>query len=165
MISRITGQVSFDDDLQIEAHMKLSASHIRNAHEFMVPGWRGCHLGIHRSDRGEFETTAIVDSECRVQLVLLSHFHSFYRSDTPADAERRTFHEGVIRADLGGQREFSWGRMYCRFDPATNKDLLIVAYAPGPHVPMSAHPLPSFLEEHEPEPADALGRSNDLPRQ
>ena len=96
---------------------------------------------------------------------LLSHFHSFYRSDTPADAERRAFHEGVISADLGGQREFSWGRMYCRFNPATNKDLLIAAYAPGPHVPMPDGPLPSFLEEHEPEPADARGQSSDLPRE
>ena len=74
MISRITGQVSFDDDLQIEAHMKLPASHIQDAHEFMVPGWRGCHLGIHRSDRGDFDTTAIVDSECRVQLVFAVPF-------------------------------------------------------------------------------------------
>ena len=117
MISRVTGQVSFCDDLQIQPHIRLSACHIQDSREFMVPGWSGCHLGIHRSDHGEFDVTAIVDPEYRLQLVLLSHVHPFYRPDTPRDGERRAFHEGVIGADLGGQREFTWGRMYCRRVP------------------------------------------------
>ena len=62
-----------------------------------------------------------------IHVVLLSHRHTFYEPGTPEDAERRAFHEGVISAELGGQREFSWGEVICRFENALNKDWLVVA--------------------------------------
>jgi hypothetical protein len=152
MISRVTGEIDFRDGLRIIPHAPLTPEFIQDSRDFIVPGWSGHDLGLHDSDQGAFEVTAISDPQSRVQLVLVSHF---YHSDTPSDAERRAFHEGVISTDLGGQQEFSWGHVFCRRDPATNKDSLIVAYAPGPHVPMERDPLLHYLQAHEPKPGNA----------
>jgi hypothetical protein len=165
MISRITGEVAFRDELRIQPHARVPVGFVQSSRDFNIPGWAGHELGVHASDHGDFEVTAVSDPQCRVQLVLLSHSHSYYRSDTPADAERRAFHEGVINTDLGGQHEFSWGRVYCRRDPAVNKDALIVAYAPGPQVPTPHDPMLHQLEAHEIEPREAIEHSeNFLPR-
>jgi hypothetical protein len=72
----------------------------------------------------------------RIQVVLMSHRHSFYELNTPDDAERRAFHEGVIHTDLAGQREFSWGEVLCRLEPIPNKDWLVVAYSNESKVPL-----------------------------
>ena len=156
MISRITGEADFRDGLRILPHAPIPVSFTHDSREFIVPGWSGHDFGVHSSDHGAFEVTVVSDSQLRVQLVLLSHFHSFYRRDTPADAERRAFHEGVISTDLGGQREFSWGRVFCRRDPAANKDALILAYALGPQVPHTAEPILRYLEAQEPRPRKAF---------
>jgi hypothetical protein len=163
MISRITGEVTFHDELRIQPHAPVPTGFLHDSRDFIVPGWRGYDLGVHDSDHGKFEVTTVSDDQCRVQLVLLSHFHPFYRPDTPADAERRAFHEGVIGADLGGQREFSWGRVYCRRDPAANKDALIVTYSPGPQVPTPDVPNLHHLEAHEIEPRDPVEQAADSP--
>ena len=154
MIFRITGELAFRDGLQIQGHARLQAEFSHDSEDFMVPGWRSYDLGAHESDHGRFEVKATTDVECRVQLVFLAHSHPFYQTDTPNDLERRAFHENVICQDLGGQREFSWGKVYCRRDPALNKDSLIVAYAPGPQVPTPNDPSLRFLEAHETEPRE-----------
>lgn len=55
---------------------------------------------------------------------------------TPEDAERRAFHEGVIRSDLSGQREFTWGEVICRLVVPANQDWMVVAYNRQPRVPL-----------------------------
>jgi hypothetical protein len=143
MIIRLTGEVFFQDTLCILPHRPVQAvlgsrsdPNKIISRSLPVLGWRGHRLGFHESDHGRFEVEAISDPEDRVQLVLLSHCHSFYESGTPEDAERRAYHQGVINSDLGGQREFSWGEAFCRLDRHANQDWLIVAYDPGPHVPI-----------------------------
>lgn len=155
MISRITGDIAFRDGLQLQAHARVPTDHVQGSRNLDVEAWTWFDLGIHESEHGAFEVTAVSGDECRIQLVLLSHSHSFYQSDTPGDRERRAFHEGVINADLGGQREFSWGRAYCRRDPSANKDALIVAYAAGPQVPERRDPVLGWLEAEEAEPDTA----------
>ena len=71
-----------------------------------VPGWSGHQLGVHPSELGDFDVEVLTDAESRVQLALLAHVHSFYQRETPRDAERRAFHEGVVHSELDGQREF-----------------------------------------------------------
>ncbi|MBC8166854.1 MAG: hypothetical protein H7Y20_13420 [Bryobacteraceae bacterium] len=156
MIARATGEADFNDGLRIlpQASLPSEFPPYRST-EFFLPGWTSHDLGIHDSDHGSFEVKALSDPESRVQLLLLSHSHPFYQPFTPYDSERRAFHEAVISADLAGQREFSWGQVFCRRDPGANKDSLIVAYSPGPHVPKQSEPLLRQLHEHEPEPRDA----------
>jgi len=149
MISRVTGEADFIDGLRILPQAALPPEFPPDS-DFILPGWKAHHLGLHDSDHGRFEVTAISDPERRVQLLLLSHSGPFYQPSTPYDSERRAFHESVIKADLGGQREFSWGQVFCRRDPGANKDSIIVAYSSGPHVPVQSDPLLRQLHEHEP---------------
>ena len=75
------------------------------------------------------------DDDC-IHVVLLSHRHRFYEAGTPDDAERRAFHEGVVNADLAGQREFTWGEVICRLETRAKRDWLVVAYNRQPRVPL-----------------------------
>jgi len=86
------------------------------------------------------------------RVLLLAHTHPFYQADTPDDSERRAFHEGIISSDLAGQREFSWGQVFCRLDNKSNKDWLVLAYTLGPQVPMQTAAVLLHLHDHEPEP-------------
>jgi hypothetical protein len=92
-------------------------------------------LGLHESDHGKFEVEALSREEDRILLVMLSHQHSFYERDTPADADRRTFHGDIISAELTGQREFLWGEVICRFEPISNQDWLVTAYNRDADIP------------------------------
>ena len=82
-------------------------------------------------------------------MVLLSHHHSFYQPDTPHDAERRAFHEGVIAKDLMGQKEFDWGEALCRLETSRNKDWLVIAYSRDAKVPLEVKQMLSSLLAHE----------------
>src|SRR5258707_2685091 len=124
MISRASGEATFVA-LRILPQAILAPGQAQGTHALPVPGWSQHVLGIHHSDRGAFEVEAISDQQCRIQVVLLAHHHSFYQAGTPEDSERRAFHEGVISSDLAGQREFSWGRVFCRLDNKSNKDWLV----------------------------------------
>ena len=159
LISLVTGEVAFHDGLRIRADDPISAvigsipkpSRL----DFLplsLPRWGQHRLGSHPSAYGDFEVEAISGPAGRVHLVLLAHAHAFYEKATPDDAERRAFHEGVIAAELGGQREFSWGEVFRRLERDRSKDWLIVSYAQGPHV--ARPPFAELLKlwSHEPEP-------------
>jgi hypothetical protein len=155
MISPVTGEVLFSDGVRFSPHDPLSRRHLHHARAHVslpIPGWTQHFLGIHPSDRGSFEIEAVSGPESRIQAVLLAHSHSFYQPDTPNDSERRAFHQGVIAADLCGQREFSWGQAFCRLEPTPNKDWLVVVYSIGPPVPLYHAALLRHLREHEPVP-------------
>jgi hypothetical protein len=128
---------------------------VRGHRELSIPGWTLHLLGEHESDHGCFEVQAVSDPACRIQTVLLSHAHPFYSEETPEDAERHAFHEGVIESDLGGVREFSWGEVFCRVDEDSNKDWLVVVYKSGPKVPLHPPILPRQLRAHAPVPEPA----------
>jgi hypothetical protein len=152
MISPISGEVVFSDGLRFSPHEALCEAHIRDArsHSMLpVPGWTQHVLGGHPSEHGRFEVEAVSDRDSRIQVVLLAHSHPFYQSDTPGDAERRTFHESIIGTDLLGQREFSWGEAFCRLDAKNNRDWLVIVYTAGPQVPLQRAELLRHLREHE----------------
>jgi hypothetical protein len=159
MISHVTGEVTFADGLRFAPQEELAENHLRTAksHQLLAEaGWSQHVLGVHRSDHGDFEVEAISDRYCRIQMVLLAHSHPFYLADTRDDSERRAFHDGVLASDSLGQRSFSWGEVFCRLDPAANRDWIVVVYSLGPHVPR-LDPAPSpQLHEHQPEPDPAL---------
>jgi hypothetical protein len=151
MISRSTGEVTFQD-LRIAPQTILEPEATRQTDPLLVPGWSHHRLGVHRSDWGTFNVEAVSDPERRVQILLLAHSDSFYQANTPNDAERRVFHEDIISSDLAGQREFSWGQVFCYLDRISNKDWLVLGYALGPQVPMCTAALLHRLYDHEPEP-------------
>lgn len=156
MISPVTGEVVFADGLGFSPHEPLSASHLRDARSHRplpLPGWTQHLLGEHPSSHGLFEVEAVSDGDSRIQAVLVAHSHPFYRSDTPNDAERRAFHEGVIGSDLHGQREFSWGEAFCRFEGSRNKDWLVIVYHVGPQIPLRRAEFLRHLHEEEAIPA------------
>src|SRR3954470_21379315 len=99
MIFRSSGEAGFVD-LRILPQAVLAPSEEHPTHALPIPGWSQHLLGIHHSDRGAFEVEALSDEKRRIQVVLLAHHPPFYQSDTPEDAERHTFHEGVISSDL-----------------------------------------------------------------
>ena len=135
MILPNTGEVIFLDGLHFHPHGKLPA----DAPGLLfppVPGWSKFVLGPHPADRGEFQVEVVCDAKRRVRTVAVSHQHPFYQPDTPGDAERRAFHEGVIGSDLRGQREFSWGYALLCMDEKANRNWLVVFYSTELHVPL-----------------------------
>jgi len=153
MISRFTGEVTFQD-LRILPQAALVSAEAGRAQSLPVAGWLHHVLGIHHSDRGAFEVEVVLDAQRRIRIVLLAHSHPFYLADTPEDAERRAFQEGIISSDLAGQREFSWGQVVCRIDKKANKDWLVVAYTIGPKVPMQTDEVLRHFYAHDPEPTN-----------
>jgi len=87
-------------------------------------------------------------------IVLLAHQHAFYEPNTPEDAERRAFHDGVIHSDLAEQREFSWGEVRHRLEPKPNKDWLVVAYSHEARMPLPNRDDILRLLAHEKAPDD-----------
>jgi hypothetical protein len=153
MISRSTGETTFEG-LRILPQAPVEPGVAQQIRPLPVAGWFRHMLGIRNSDHGAFEVEAVSDPKHRIQVLLLSHAHPFYLANTPEDAERRAFHEGVISSDLTGQREFSWGQVFCRLDSKFNKDWLVLAYTLGPQVPAHAAAVLRHLYTHEPEPSN-----------
>ncbi len=83
------------------------------------------------------------------KIVLLAHNHPFYEPDTPEDADRRTFHEGVISSDLAGQKEFAWGEVLHRLESRPNKNWLVIAYSREAKVPLVDRDVILSLRAHE----------------
>ncbi|MDR3405784.1 MAG: hypothetical protein P4L99_25085 [Chthoniobacter sp.] len=160
MISPVTGEVVFDDGLHFAPHEELTERHIRDARSHLLlptPGWTHHVLGTHSGSRGRFEVEAVSDRDSRIQVVLLSSAAPplpVLRAAASEHSEHRMHHECVIGVDLFGQREFPWGEVFCRFDPALHKDWLVIAYATGPHVPLHRARVLPHLYEHAPEPRD-----------
>jgi hypothetical protein len=162
LISPLHGAVSFGRGLRIEAHAQIAtllvpvlrSGYPSVTREIPIPGWRQYLLGVHRSEHGEFEVEAAVSEEDRVEALFLSHRHSFYQADTPGDAERRVYHEGVISSDLRGQKEFSWGHVFCHFNARLRRDWLVIVYNPFLNVPLDPRAVKMLLAAHEPFPSD-----------
>jgi hypothetical protein len=153
MISRSTGEVVFRDGLLFRPQALLTAEQVRGAqehHRLAVPGWFKHDFGAHESDHGSFAVAGVSDPQFRLRMLLLQHLHPFYQTDTPEDEERRAFHEGVISADLGGQREFRWGQVLCRLDEQVNKDWLVLTYDLGAEVPRPDAEFLSRLHQEAP---------------
>jgi hypothetical protein len=153
MIAPATGEVGFQDGLVIMAHCRVrplsDARGDGRPRALQAPRWT-CHpLGTHPSQHGLFRVEVVAGPEARVHLVSLAHVHPFYEKRTPEDSERRAYHEGIIAADLKGQREFPWGQVFCKLDPVKNEDWLVVAYTQGPHVPKSSRAVLGQLIERE----------------
>jgi hypothetical protein len=133
MINRATGEVDFRGGLHFVPHCSIKTL-VANAavapkvrmQSLSLKGWKRHVFGLHVSEHGTFEVEALSADEDRIQVVLLAHQHTFYKANTPEDAERRAFHEGVIGSDLAGQREFAWGEVLHRLESALNKDWLVV---------------------------------------
>ena len=143
MINRVTGEIDFRSGLRILPHCPIQSlspdSHPPlkvETQNLSLKGWKRHVLGLHVSEHGTFEVEALSEDEERVRVVLLSHRHQFYEPDTPEDADRRAFHEGVVSSDLGGQKEFTWGEVICRLEITSNKDWLVVAYNRESRVPL-----------------------------
>jgi len=161
MINRVTGEVDFQSGLHILPHCSVD-SVSANAEKVVtikpekvfLKGWKRHVLGLHASEHGTFEVEALSAEDQRIHVVLLAHRHVFYEANTPDDAERRTFHDGVISTDLAGQREFAWGQVVCRLEMASNKDWLVVAYSREAEVPMQLKQVILHLCGHEKAPED-----------
>jgi hypothetical protein len=117
--------------------------------------WTRHILGSHSSEHGTFEVEALSADEERIHIVLLAHQHAFYELGTLEDTERRVFHEGVIGRDLAGQREFSWGEVFCRLEESSNKDWLVVAYSRDEKVPLHTREILLSLLAHEKLPDES----------
>jgi hypothetical protein len=150
MINQVTGEISFRSGLHIVPHQVITSPHRTVA--LSLKGWMRHILGIRPSEHGDFEVEALSKANHRILLVMLSHEHSFYEKNTPADAERRTFHEGVISTELAGQREFSWGEVLCRFESAFHRDYLVIAYSRDANIPLADREVLLRLLAHEKMP-------------
>jgi hypothetical protein len=150
MINRVTGEVSFRSGLNIVPQEAITVPHKTRA--LSLKGWKRHLLGVQPSEHGTFEVEALSRRENRILLVMLCHQHPFYERDTPDDADRRAFHEGVIMRDLSGQREFSWGEVLCRFESALHQDWIVVAYSRDAEVPISEREILLHLLGHEKSP-------------
>ncbi len=153
MINRVTGEISFESGLRIVPHCAFQllpgkTEKMRTV-EMSLKGWKRHILGHQTSEHGTFEVDALSQEEGRILVALLSHQHAFYEPSTPNDAERRAFHEGVINADLAGQKEFKWGEVLCRLDAPRNTDWLVVAYSRSAKVPLQAREVLLRLYAHE----------------
>ncbi len=156
MIHRGTGEIDFRGGLHIRPHCSFHS--LSEAGEdvpriktqkLSFQGWQRHVFGAHTSEHGTFEVEALSADDERIHVVLLAHQHTFYEPGTPDDTERRAFHEGVISADLAGQREFTWGEVVCRLETAANKDWLVIAYSREAHVPLPVKEIILRLQASE----------------
>jgi hypothetical protein len=165
MIIASTGEVCFGKGLCLVPHTPVQSILAAGMYtmnkkwsvetrELPIEGWKQHLLGVHKSDFGDFEVEAVTGPERRIEGVFLSHHHAFYNPGTPDDAERRVFHEGVIASDLRGQREFSWGHVFCRVDAKANKDWLVLVFNPFSDVPLHAREVYRQLFAYEIPSAD-----------
>ena len=154
MIVPSTGEISFTDGLRITAHaliqplLRTTPGPV-SSRALPVEGWNQHHFGEHPSSFGRFEVEVATGAADRVEGVFLRHLHPFYDPATPEDSERRAFHEGVIASDLRGQREFSWGHVFCRLKKEENRDALVVIYTPFCNVPLQQREVYRVLVAHE----------------
>ena|ERR1041385_7233462 len=161
MINRVTGEIDFKSGLHIVPHCSIESLSMGyeiplkvQTQKLSLKDWKRHILGSHASEHGNFEVEALSADDVCVHVVLLSHQHPFYESGTREDAERRTFHNGLVSSDLGGQREFTWGEVLCRLEMPANKDWLVVAYDREPRVPLPVREVILRLYAHEKIPKE-----------
>lgn len=156
MISRLDGEVSFSDGLVIRPQMPLRdlPATSRDLAGGSLMGWVMFTLGIHPSKHGDFavEVACATVDERPIFLVVLVSVDPFFQTAVEGDRERWVFHEGVLARELSGQREFSWGEAFCKYNREDRRNCLNVVYTAGPKVPGSAlAALPSLVEHSFPE--------------
>jgi hypothetical protein len=156
MINRATGEVDFHSGLHIAPHCRVGELIARagaglkvGTQALPLKDWKRLVLGSHDSEHGTFEVEALSSGGDRIQIVLLAHQHPFYEPNTPEDADRKVFHDGVIHSDLAGQREFSWGEVLHRLEPKPNKDWLVIAYRNEDKIPLPDRDFVLRLRAHE----------------
>jgi len=161
MIDRATGEVDFQSGLHFAPHclveklVTLAGTGTKfKTQTLLLKGWKRHLLGAHDSEHGTFEVEALSSGGDRIQVVLLAHQHAFYEPNTPEDAERRAFHDGVIHSDLAEQREFSWGEVRHRLELKPNKDWLVIAYSHEARIPLPDRDDILRLLAHEIPPGD-----------
>lgn len=162
MINRTTGEVGFRSGLHIVPHCRVGVlvpiaqgRFKPRTQKLSLAGWKRHVFGLHASEHGTFEVEALSSGEDRIQIVLVAHQHPFYEPDTPEDADRRAFHEGVISSDLAGQREFTWGEVLHRLESKPNKNWLVIAYSREAKVPLPGRGTILTLRAHEWIPDDS----------
>ena len=163
MINRATGEIDFRDGLRIIPHCAVSSLSTARGkpvnvrtQKLSLGDWKRHVLGNHPSRHGNFKVEALSANDDCIHVVLLSHEHGFYEADTPEDAERRAFHEGVVNSDLAGQREFTWGEVICRLEMPASRDWLVVAYNRQPRVPLPEKAILLRLFAHERLPEESM---------
>jgi len=161
MINHVTGEIQFTDGLCLSPDVVLSRERLvaLGATSF-GPDFHALHE--RESDRGRFSIRVGLDGSYRIRAVFLAHQHSSYKRKRPEDAERRAYHEYVIAHDLGGQREFSWGRVSRYLHPGNTTDYLYVFYTPELRVPSQLTGGGLQLAAYRDEPGKgptALGRN------
>ena len=161
MINGVTGEIDFQSGLRILPHCSIRSLFLDShsplkveTQNLSLKGWKRHVLGLHVCEHGTFEVEALSEDDGHVRVVLLSHKHPFYETDTSDDADRRAFHEGVIISDLGGQKEFTWGEVFCRLEITSNRDWLVVAYNRESRVPLLEKEVLLRLCAHENMPGD-----------
>jgi hypothetical protein len=145
MIDRATGEVDFRSGLHIAPHclveklVTLAGTRPKfRTQTLSLKGWKRHVLGAHDSEHGTFEVEALSSGGDRIQVVLLAHQHAFYEPNTPEDAERRAFHDGIIH----------------RLETKPNKDWLVVAYSHEARMPLPDRDDILRLLAHEIPPGD-----------
>jgi len=135
MIGSNDGKIAFADGLLIAPHAAVRElkSVAPRKLPLLAPGLQRFDLDLHSSEYGIFSVEVVCNLSWRIHLAMLVHEHPFYEAATAQDTEREIYHQEIIVRDLGGQNEFSWGRVFCRLDAPQNRNVLIVAYA-GPLV-------------------------------
>ncbi|MEO6847892.1 MAG: hypothetical protein ABI443_09955 [Chthoniobacterales bacterium] len=156
MITPTTGEIGFADGLSLGPHAQIDGLQVETLKRRAIPvkGWSQVEMGVHPSDQGDFEIEISSGPENRVEAVFLSHSHSFYEAGTPEDGERRVFHDGVIARDLRGQHEFSWGNVFTKLDPKSNRDWIAIIYNRFPSISLSTSEGLDLKGEHESHPED-----------
>jgi hypothetical protein len=153
MISPANGEVTFSDGLCIAAHDRINdfSGAVVSNHPHPVAGWHQYIFGFLVSDYGRFQVEAAVNELRRVEAVFLSHCDPLYHADKP-DPGRIACHQSIIATDLLGQKDFPWGHTFCRFDPESKRDWLVVVFNPFINVPLQSRSAERQLTEHEPTP-------------
>jgi len=153
MISPANGEVTFSAGLCISAHARIRDFYqaVVSNHPHPVAGWRQYIFGFLKSEYGRFQVEAAVNDILRVEAVFLSHCDPLYHEGKP-DPGRIACHNSIIAADLLGQKEFPWGHTFCRFDPESKRDWLVVVFNPFINVPLESRSAEKHITEREPIP-------------
>ena len=138
MIAALDGEVSFADGLVIRAHDSVRTLPLKPEVLGSSPlGWVYFSAGRHPSEHGEFavELACSEADELAIFLVVLWSVNPFFQTASEEDRERAVFHESVLARDLRGQREFSWGEAFGKYNRQDARNCLNVVYTAGPKVP------------------------------
>jgi hypothetical protein len=138
MIAPHNGEVCFSDGIVIRAHTPIwklpLQPEVLGQSDF---GWVYFTAGRHESEHGTFELELACShlDALEIFLVVLWSVEPFFEETSAQDRERAIFHEGILARDLRGQREFSWGEAFCKYNRKSYRSCLNVVYTAGPKVP------------------------------